>query len=87
MPVVRLSMHKNTKLQRERKELRRQAVVDIKECVRSEDVAGYCIVSWNKNRDANICWDIKEDSIDAKDLPSFAEDLIRLRVTQKRMED
>lgn len=87
MSVVRLSMHKNTKLQRERKELRRQAVVDVKKCVRNEDVAGYCVMSWNKEGAANICWDINEDSIDAKDLPSFAEDLIRLRVTQKRLED
>lgn len=85
--ITRLSVHKNNKAQRGRKLLRRQAVVDVKECVRPDDVAGYCIVSWSKNKDANICWDIIDDSIEPKDMPDFIRDIAHLRVTQKRMED
>lgn len=53
MKVVNLTTHKNNKRQRALKELRSRAVKDIKDCVRPDDVAGYCVISWNDRGDTN----------------------------------
>lgn len=88
MTVVRLTVHKNNKLQRARKKLRQQSVTDIKECVRPSDIAGYCMVTWEKNGDVNTAWNIMNDSpIQALQIPNFCKKHLGLTIMKNTLED
>ena len=58
--MTNLTVHKNTKEQRERKELRELLIHDAKSLAKnssiSEDIDGYAIVVWDKEGSAQAEW-------------------------------
>ena len=72
MTVVRLSVHKNNKKPRERKALRKLAVAEMKECMKSGNISGYCIVSWDDDKTNHTAWDMLNNSpIAPWEIPRF----------------
>ena len=81
MSVVKLSVHKNNKDQKSKKDLRIAAVQDVKTCVKPKDVAGYLILTWSEDRSANICWNIRgKSAVRVEDLPKFLKSQIKRKI-------
>ena len=62
MKVVKLSMHKNNKKQREAKEFRKNAIRNFKNAVNIHDTIGYAFLSWNENGDMSTSYSVPEES-------------------------
>lgn len=62
MSVVKLTVHKNNMMQRKKKQLRAKAVERAKECVKSADIAGFCVIGWDKNGNTKVSWRIEDES-------------------------
>lgn len=85
--IARLSVHKNNKLQKERKRLRDEARADLKVCMRQSDVAGYCIVTWSKDRDTNVCWNgTAESDLYGSELVRFIKERIKTKHIMNNVE-
>jgi len=71
MKIVKLSVHKNNKQQRESKQLRTKAVRMFKDCINQQNVSGYAIVTWDRDGLITSCSDItnKESNITSATLP------------------
>lgn len=78
MSVVKLSVHKNNKMQKEKKRLRNSAKNDIRQMLSPENVAGYCIVTWSKDREASAAWNsTSESDVYSQDIPKFIKSTVR----------
>lgn len=55
--IKSLSVHKNTKEQRRRKELRSELIDAAKYSVKDSGISGYCIVVWDKNNSYEAYWE------------------------------
>lgn len=69
--LVNLSVHKNTKRQRESKQIRTKAIRNFKDCVNKSDVVGYAIAAWDRDGKVTTCCDTssKDSPITAATLP------------------
>lgn len=63
MTIVKLSVHKNNKWQRERRALRKDAVDSVKKLVNNPDIAGYAIVAWSETGERSGSWKITSKSM------------------------
>lgn len=81
MTVVKLTVHKNNRLQRKKKDLRQAAVRDVKTCVRPQNIVGYCTVAWCEDGTANMAWNIPAESpVRIHDVPKFMKRLIKKKI-------
>lgn len=88
MTTVKLSVHKNNAEQRRRKQLRRSAVRDIKVCVESPDIAGYCVFAWDKDASTRVGWYCDKNSpLSIDDVPLKLNKTILRRQVEMDRED
>jgi len=88
MPVVKLSVHKNNKKQRERKELRKRAIVELKDCLKQENLSGYSIVAWDEDKQSITAWGMLGDSpVEASDIPRFFKRRLNRSLAQRDIDD
>ena len=76
--IVRLSVHKNTLIQRKRKELRAAGIKSFKDAVNNKDISGYMFVSWNKDGSTQATYNLSDDSkYRVIDIPPLVESLLK----------
>lgn len=74
MTIVKLSVHKNNKLQREKKNFRKDAIQSMARRMKFDDVAGYALVVWYKNGRRNTSWNITSESpIKLHEMPVYSK--------------
>lgn len=78
---ISLTVHKNTLHQRRRKELRKSALEQMSRCI-GPDAAGYTIISWNHDGDANVSWDIRGGHIHGHMLPMFVHGILAQKLVE-----
>lgn len=74
MKVVNLSVHKNNRKQRLKKEFRKEAVKKVKELVTRQDIDGVCILAWHEDKSSSMAYlfaDPGKDGYNIKDIPSL----------------
>ena len=62
MKVVKLSVHKNNKKQREAKEFRKHAISNFKSGVNREGVIAYAYIAWDKTGEISTGYCVPDDS-------------------------
>lgn len=72
--ITNFTVHKNNKIQRDRKVLRADAVKQIKRCVSEPDIAGFAIVSWTDSGAYNTSWNTgSEKYLKPTDIPNYVQ--------------
>ena len=68
-----LTVHKNTKVQRKAKELRKDIVADAKSLSQLKNITGYAIIVWNDELTADCTWKSKDSRMPTQCMPEFAK--------------
>jgi len=76
-----LTIHKNTKDQRESKRIRNELIKDAKNLAKNQDIKGYAIVVWDKNYGSACSWDTG-DSLPGIVIPEFTKQILTRRQGQ-----
>lgn len=84
--VVSLSVHRNTVQRRKERAASRSLVSDAKIMAQAKDVAGYAIVVWNRDTDADVSWMYTND-INCSVMPEFVKGALQRRISMKDKED
>lgn len=72
MKVASLSVHRNTKAQREVHQIRKNLVEQAKRVSDLPGIAGYAIVAWTRNWDHKTAWDTT-DTMPGNTMPEFVK--------------
>ena len=82
LKVVSLSVHRNTLQKRRERIASRNLVSDAKAMARRKDVAGYAIVAWAKNTDADVAWCVT-DEVNCSVMPEFVRGAIQRKISME----
>ena len=81
-----VTIHKNTKDQRESKRIRKELVSDAKQLANNKDINGYAIVVWTKNFRDSCSWDTG-GSLPGILLPEFSKQILARRMGRDDAKD
>lgn len=85
--VVNLSVHKNNKEQRRKKELRHSLISSAKELSHTQCVEGYFLLSWDKDGTYQTRLHDPEGAIGLSMLPSFVSGCAQRAVSEVDLDD
>jgi hypothetical protein len=81
MKVVKLSVHKNTKLQREAKEFRKSAISNFKKMLNNSNATNYVVVAWSDDGCYfDTSWSLSDNS---KLSPAATPELVKVALLDK----
>lgn len=82
--IEHLHVHKNTREQRKRKELRKTLVSHARTMSQDPDIAGYVLITWNSQATPNTAWRTPEDGpVPGNLLPAYAMSALTRKLTLK----
>ena len=82
---INLSVHRNTQVRREQKELSKQMLQDTKRMASQKNVSGYVIMVWNKDWGYRVAWDSGK-VMPASVVPEFVKSSLQREISKIDME-
>ena len=82
-----LTIHKNTKQQRESKEIRKSLISEAKELAKLQNISGYAIVVWNDECAANCDWWSSPPHMPGLVVPEFVKKVLERAIAQSDVND
>lgn len=82
--LVKLSVHKNNRMQREAKQFRKEAVENFKIGINARNVSGYSFVSWNEEGILTTAYSLRNNSpFAAHTIPDLCKMALMRRLLEK----
>lgn len=75
-----LTVHKNTKKQREAKRTRSNLLQDAKALSKLENISGYAVVVWNEDCTADCAWVSTPPVMPGLVVPEFTKQILQRRI-------